>query len=610
MKASPNIKNSLKLVLLYAAPHKKLVALNFAILVFASLFECFGVGMLIPILETINKQESQNVFTNIIRSVFEFVHIEYTFVTLILIFAALMMCKFTLVGLQQHFSRVLSATIASDLMKKGFNNLMEVPISFFYRAKLGDIVATEFTSSRNSGGLLEYAMMLLRGALFAIAYIIVGCLISAKFTLLLCGIFGLSYILIIPRFRIGYDRGSEEKEVMDGIHSYIYDKLGGIRIIKVFNNEKIHKAAFNNMAVSFKKIIVKIMDNKILTSFSFEPFILLLIVFSLIIAVKFLTLPLSSILVLLYVFMMLTPQIKLVNANFLHINELLPHFSKIHDLIRRDGKAYITSGSKPINKLIEGIRIDNISFSYANTDKTVLKNISLEIPKNKTTAFVGQSGGGKSTLVDLILRHHDPDSGSILVDNQDLKEFKIEDWHRLIGFVDQDPYLFNETVRENIIYGKPDANEDELIKAAMMANAHDFILELPKGYDTRVGNRGITLSGGQKQRIAMARALIKDPPILVLDEATSSLDSNSENLIQQSIMALQKTKTICIIAHRLSTVMKADKVIVIENGEVVEQGRPADLLAKSGRYKEYFDLQFNVNDDILDAKVTARHEDS
>jgi subfamily B ATP-binding cassette protein MsbA len=586
------IKDNLKLVFLYAAPHKKLVALNFIILIFASLFECFGVGMLIPLLETINNQESQNVFTNIIKSFFEFVHIEYTFVTLILIFAALMMCKFTLVALQQHFSRVLSAAISSDLMKKGFNNLMEVPISFFYRAKLGDIVATEFTSSVNSGGLLEYAMMLLRGALFAVTYIIMGCLISAKFTLLLCGIVGLSYILIIPRFRIGYDWGSEEKYIMDEIHSYIYDKLGGIRIIKVFNNEKIHKAAFNNMAVSFKKIMVKIMDNKILTSFSFEPFIFLLIVFSLIIAVKFMTLPMSSILVLLYIFMMLTPQIKLVNANFLHINELLPHFSKIHDLIRRDGKAYITSGSKPINKLIEGICIDNISFSYPNTENTVLKNISLEIPKNKTTAFVGQSGGGKSTLVDLILRHHDPDKGSILVDNQDLRELKIEDWRRLIGFVDQDPYLFNETIRENILYGKPNAGEDELIRAAMMANAHDFILGFPKGYDTAVGNRGITLSGGQKQRIALARALIKDPSILVLDEATSSLDSTSENLIQQSIMELQKTKTMCIIAHRLSTVMKADNIILIEDGRIIEQGTHNSLIRGNGRYKEFCDLQF------------------
>jgi len=196
--------------------------------------------------------------------------------------------------------------------------------------------------------------------------------------------------------------------------------------------------------------------------------------------------------------------------------------------------------------------------------------------------------------VDLIVRHNDPTKGAITVDGIDLREIKTQDWHGLISVVDQDPYLFNDTIFNNIQYGNLDASEDDVVRAAKMAYAHDFVVKLPKQYNTIVGNRGIKLSGGQKQRISLARALVRNPEILILDEATSALDSESERLIQKSLESLEKKKTIIVIAHRLSTITRADKILVVENGKIIEEGTQIELSEKNGRFKQLLSLQYRT----------------
>jgi len=283
----------------------------------------------------------------------------------------------------------------------------------------------------------------------------------------------------------------------------------------------------------------------------------------------------------------------MVNNNFMQINEFLSHFGKIHELISREGKAYLPVGNKSKQILKDRIRMSNLSFRYPGASSDVLKRVSLDIRKNTTTALVGSSGSGKSTLIDMILRHHDPIEGEIHIDDQRLQDIKINDWRAIVSVVDQDPYLFNESIRDNILYGKFDATEEDLLRAAELANAHEFIESLSHGYDTVVGLRGMTLSGGQKQRLALARALIRNPQILILDEATSSLDSESERLIQNSITKFQGSKTMVIIAHRLSTIIHADNILLIENGEIKESGNHSELLKRAGRYKELYDFQYS-----------------
>ena len=251
-----------------------------------------------------------------------------------------------------------------------------------------------------------------------------------------------------------------------------------------------------------------------------------------------------------------------------------------------------------LGTLSREIELRAVSFGYDNEAKSVLRDVTLHVPAGHMVALVGESGGGKSTLTKLLPRFHDPDSGAVLWDGTDLRDAKIASLRRQIGLVTQETILFNDTVRYNITYGRPDASQQEIEEAARIAFAHDFIVELPKGYDTIVGERGIFLSGGQRQRLAIARAILVDAPVLVLDEATSALDAESERLVQQAIANLVRDRTTVVIAHRLSTVRRANKIVVMEAGRIIESGTHAELLARGGQYRRLYELQFAEEEEV------------
>jgi len=290
---------------------------------------------------------------------------------------------------------------------------------------------------------------------------------------------------------------------------------------------------------------------------------------------------------------MLRPFKKLANVYAIN-QQAVPASQRIYDILEEKPKIQEQPNARAITLLQRGVRYKDICFSYGESKEYVLTDINLEAKKGQIVALVGHSGAGKSTLVALLARLYDPQKGAIYFDDTDIKEFTLPSLRSLIAIVSQEMILFNATVRDNIAYGKRKVNEAEIVEAAKKAYAYDFIDKFPKKFDTVIGDRGLKLSGGEKQRIAIARAMLKDAPILVLDEATSQLDSQSEKLVKEAFYNLMLGKTVFVIAHRLSTVQKADKIIVIEKGRIVETGTHAELLAQDSLYKKLYDLQFNV----------------
>ncbi len=309
-------------------------------------------------------------------------------------------------------------------------------------------------------------------------------------------------------------------------------------------------------------------------------------------AISFLDMPLILLMTFFLVLVRTVPQMKLINGAWLQFVDLLPHFTRVHEVIRDAAAMEPPNGTRALPALEREITVDNATFGHAGAVDPVLEGINLTIGRNQTVALVGESGGGKTTLVDLLIRHHDPTHGRILVDGIDLREVNRADWNRLIGVVDQEAHLFHDTIADNIRFGNPTADDQAVRAAARLAHADGFISAMPDGYETVVGDRGTRLSGGQRQRIALARALVRDPQILILDEATSALDSESERLIQESIHSMAHKKTIILIAHRLSTVVNADKTVVIGRGRVLGEGTHVSLMRDNDTYRNLVTLQF------------------
>ena len=584
-----------ELVTSVIAKYSLLIIFNACLLFICAVFEVFGVGMLVPVIESIQGDNKGSFFANIASDLFEYLSIDYSPINLLVIFGTLILARFLLLIYQQRLARVLSASITFDLRKQATENLLNTGLSYFSRKNIGELVSTIFVSSQNSGGLLEYFLLMARGFIFCVAYIVTAAILSIEFTLMVCVFIVISYFFVMPRFKKSQEYGGIEKNLMDDIFDQLQDRFSGIRTIKIFNQSNNVSDQIESLIDESKSNDIRIMDNKLISFAFFEPFLFVMMIISIIFGIQFLDLPISRLVVCLLVFTLIIPQFKLVNGNILQIKQLIPHFTKVNDLIRTDNKPFTSNGNQNISEFKESLNLDNVSFGYENSQEKVIQSISLNIPKNQFVAFVGPSGSGKSTLADLILRNYFPTSGNILLDGLDINDIKESAWRRLITIVDQDCYLFNESILNNIKYGHPDATDDEVYQAAKLSGADNFIDKLPDGYQTIVGNRGTSLSGGERQRISLARSIIVKPKILILDEATSSLDSISEKIIQESLKTIRESTTLIVIAHRLSTIKQADNIFFIKNGRIAEQGNHDFLLDSDSDYKKFIELQ-NANE--------------
>jgi subfamily B ATP-binding cassette protein MsbA len=378
--------------------------------------------------------------------------------------------------------------------------------------------------------------------------------------------------------------------------SVVDETLSGLRIIHAFNAEAFMRNQFGRVNTDLYNLNRRINTRRELSSplteFLAICVVCLVLYYGGILVLNQKTLEAETFIGFMVIFAQLIPPSKNFSSAFYNIRKGLASAQRIFEVLDADARIPEMSDALGIKGFKHFIEYKNVGFTYNNYDnKKILDNISIKIDKGRMVALVGQSGAGKTTLVDLLPRFYDLGEGSILLDGHDIREYKLHELRSLFGMVSQESILFNDSVHNNIAFGIENATRERVIEAAKIANAHEFIMRLEHGYDSTIGDRGNKLSGGERQRLTIARAVLKNPPILILDEATSSLDSNSEKLVQDALIKLMKGRTTIVIAHRLSTIQYADEIIVMQDGKIAERGNHIGLMAKEGIYKKLVELQ-------------------
>ena len=503
---------------------------------------------------------------------------------------------FTYLGL--FYSR-MSALLLSDHLKKSlFEQLQSLSLSFYAKTRAGDLInsvrgetqqvqqaliAASDCVTQGSQLLVYLALMLLLSWQLSIAAILAFSLLSV----------GISTITARVREASFAVPAANKK-----FTSTTLEFINGIRAVHASATQDFERQKFNKATQEVLKAGLRVakLSNLVgpLSQGVSGTMLILIIVGAFTILVEGGTMRATTLLTFLLALSRTMPVVTRLNSASTKLGSFQGSFHSIMDLLSCDGKPYLQDGHLNFKELQQSIDFVSVDFCY-NPNELVLHDVTLSIAKGKTTAFVGSSGAGKTTLVDLIPRFFDPSEGKILIDGVDLRELKINSLRRRMAIVSQDTFIFNTSVQDNIAYGLPEIDEKKIWEVINQANALEFIQELPEGIQSRLGDRGVTLSGGQRQRIAIARALLRNPEILILDEATSALDSVTERLIQESLEKLSQGRTVIAIAHRLSTIASADKVIVLEQGRVVEQGNYEELLEQGGELWKYHQMQYNMS---------------
>lgn len=490
----------------------------------------------------------------------------------------------------------LRTGVVRDIRVMVYDKVLRLPLGFFSEERKGDIIA------RMSGdvGEIENSVtssldMLVKNPILIIAYFTTLLVISWQLTLFT--------LLVVPL--MGWVMGTVGKKLKrqsleaqakwSDTMSQLEETLGGLRIIKAFIAENKMINRFLKCSNEFRDATNKVATRQALahpmSEFLGTTMIVIVLWFggSLILS-SHSSIDASTFMVYLTILYSVINPLKEFSKAGYNIPKGLASMERVDKILKAENKIVEIPNPKPLNGLEEQVEFKDISFSY-DGKKEVLQHINLTVPKGKTVALVGQSGSGKSTLVDLLPRYHDVQEGTITIDGVSIKDVRISDLRSLIGNVNQEAILFNDTFFNNIAFGVENATMEQVIEAAKIANAHDFIMESENGYDTNIGDRGCRLSGGQRQRISIARAILKNPAILILDEATSALDTESERLVQEALERLMKTRTTIAIAHRLSTIKNANEIYVLYEGKIVEHGKHEELLQKGGYYKRLNDMQ-------------------
>ncbi len=499
--------------------------------------------------------------------------------------------------LAMYFLAPIRNGVVRDIRNKIFNKTMDLPLSYYSEERKGDVMSV-MTADVNEieWSIMQSLEMIFREPLTIVVYLILMFAISIKLTITAFILLPITALLIGAIGKSLKRSAGRSKEKMGVLLSIMEETLGGLRIIKGFNAEKTVSEKFGQENQLYTSISIKMFRKIDLASPLSELLGVTVMVVILYLGGRMVIVDntMDGTLLLMYIvmFSQLLAPAKSFTAAYYSVQKGLASAERIDKILNAEITIKDAPNPKPIKGFEKEIEYRNVSFAYREGEVGwVLNKINLKIEKGKTIALVGQSGSGKTTLADMLPRFYDTTEGQILIDGVEIKQAKIKDVRSIMGIVTQESILFNDTVYNNIAFGIENVTEQQVIEAAKIANAHQFISEMANGYQTNIGDRGSKMSGGQRQRISIARAVLKNPPILILDEATSALDTESERLVQDALFKLMKNRTSLVIAHRLSTIQHADEIIVMQKGEIIERGTHTTLLANNSTYKKLYDLQ-------------------
>ncbi|SIS35765.1 ATP-binding cassette, subfamily B, MsbA [Chryseobacterium shigense] len=579
-----------------------------------SLLNILSVGTMLPILGlmfgTIEKQGREPIWNGELGTYFNYIKDKaYYFVQIqidqhgavqvLAVLCAITGVSFLLRNIFRYIGSFLLVNyrvgITKDLRTAMYNKFLQLPVSFFTEQRKGDMMSRISNDIGGvEGGIMGVLVDIINAPFMIISSLIALFLLSPQLTLFSLVVFPVMGLLISWTGKSLKKQAHYAQAELGNLFSLVDETLKSSKVIKIFNADKILKNRFNETTTNWQNFAIDMSRKRELASpmseFLGSITILIITWYAGTQILEDQTMKPQAFLVFIGMFFQILDPAKKLSSAISSIQGGMASLERVAEVLDYDLKVEEIAEPVSISTLKNQIEFKNIGFYY-DKDNVILKNFSLIIPKGKTIALVGQSGSGKTTIANLLARFYDVNEGQILIDGVDIKHLKLKEYRQLLGMVTQESVLFNDSVYNNILMGKPEATKEEVVEASKIANADSFISSLPDGYDSNIGDDGNKLSGGQKQRVSIARAVLKNPPVMILDEATSALDTESERFVQDALDKMMENRTSLVIAHRLSTIQKADWIVVMEKGIVVEQGTHHDLIAKKGMYHKLVELQ-------------------